>query len=876
VWSNKIAETGREIYNTLNSKEYEGNADLLIQKKIDLITPIAENMQRNVTQDPSLVHLPDNLQELIDSVGSDIWNLGGHLDINKDTLHGVKYFAIILLLIYESFNPSIDRCFSILGCLINLLSSSISTNVLGVAKKCRNFAETILNRLLTIDRDCELDKGNKNLVDEYNSKVSLLSLSYEVVCGDFDAAKIYETKLVNLDYPIPLDFVLETSRILYNSALDLFNKGSYEVACSLTTMSIKSMEKSITEESQDIVKTRYLQTYILLIKCYKYIDTNESRDRAMTAMELIQNQFLNKFEVYGLYFEVCDTKDTENIDEVMMRMVMSVPMEDNLENTLSLLKQNLQHSFKGVNNCLDYLLTNLHFSDSQVGLLVVTKFVVNAELAQKVEPQLRIKELELFLELAERTLQHQLASNTKMSVLALLWKQGMSAYKALDYDQSTWWLELSLTRLLYILPSESQDRGKIIRAIENNHLLSNNADAVLDLHKKLDQEDEDAMLSRYNLFRAYTLLKDETNATIQFNKLVEANTNVNTILAIAACIIEATDNLPSKFIKNAFFQLLNILSSKQFNEEFVRNLNSFGIILPICCRCAILMFSNDIEKNDLDLNNLENLCQILKESCNFASNTSHVVGQIFNANDYEWCASKAFNIAILCKQIDQHEIGIQLCQISIGFISLISSDIEKARYDKIVIWKARAWILTFLFLCKKNEINVDDWNFVKKHSDDIIEEIKEIDSSVDVRECIQQLSTFRFQAELTIGSTEQLEIMIHSCSMEPKVVVELYEVYVNLLIFSKRTLAKQVKLSLLLSIISCTLTFSDVTYLSKLVVWIRLFMEMSDDQFESEKEKVVLQFYKVYQSNVVNVVVPSFEIEWLASVSWNHGVKKIM
>lgn len=115
MWSNKIAETGREIYNTLNSKEYEGNADLLIQKKIDLITPIAENMQRNVTQDPSLVHLPDNLQELIDSVGSDIWNLGGHLDINKDTLHGVKYFAIILLLIYESFNPKWKNTCQYLG-----------------------------------------------------------------------------------------------------------------------------------------------------------------------------------------------------------------------------------------------------------------------------------------------------------------------------------------------------------------------------------------------------------------------------------------------------------------------------------------------------------------------------------------------------------------------------------------------------------------------------------------------------------------------------------------------------------------------------------------------------------------------------------------
>lgn len=59
-----------------------------------------------------------------------------------------------------------------------------------------------------------------------------------------------------------------------------------------------------------------------------------------------------------------------------------------------------------------------------------------------------------------RTLQHQLDLSTKMSVLALLWKQGMTSYKAHDYSQSSGWLRLSLTRLLYIQHSENQDRGK--------------------------------------------------------------------------------------------------------------------------------------------------------------------------------------------------------------------------------------------------------------------------------------------------------------------------------------------------------------------------------------------------------------------------------
>ncbi|KAG5417432.1 SPO22 [Candida metapsilosis] len=847
-----LIKTGREIYNTLNSKEYEGNTDLLLQKKIDLIVPIAENMQRNVVQDPSLVQLPTNLQESIDSVGSDIWNLGGQLNINKETLHGVKYFAIILLIIYDSFNPSIDRSFSILSCLISLLSSCISTNILGVAKKCQNFAETILNKLLTIDRDCELDRSNKNLINDYNSKFLLLSLSYEVVSGDFDTAKVYEARLANLNSQIPLDFVLETSRVLYNSALDLFEKGNYEVAQSLSAMSIKFMEKIVTEESQDPIKTRYLQTYILLIKCYKCIDTNDSKDRAVSAVKLIQSQFPSKFEVYGLYFEVGEMSDTRSTDEVMMRMVMSIPMEDNFERILNLLKQNVQYSFKGVNNCLDYLLTNLYSSgNQQTGLLVITKFIVNAELAQKEEPQLRIKELELFSELAERTLQHPLDLNTKMSALALLWKQGMNAYKTQDYNQSSGWLKLSLARLLYIEHSESQDRGKVIRAIENNYLLSGDANAVLDLHKEMDLEDQESMLSQYNLFRAYTLLKDEANAAQQFSKIVENTANAHTILAIAACIIEATDNLSNEFIKNSFLKLLSVLFSKQVNEEFIQNLISFGIILPICCRCAILMFSNDIESHSDEVteSNLQNLCEILQESCNFATRTSHA-----------------------------RDIGIQLCQICIGFICLISPDIEKSRYHNILTWKARAWILTFLFLCKKEDLGIDDWSFIKKHCENMIEEFKNNEMQSDEQfSCLKQLGTFQFQAELIVGSTEQVQAMVLDCSrLEPKAAMELYEVYVNLLIYSKRTLAKHTKSSILLSIINCTLGYADAKYLSKLVTWIRFFLETSDDQFESEKEKVVFQFYRMYQSNIVSAGVPSFEIEWLASVSWNLGVKKIM
>lgn len=55
--------------------------------------------------------------------------------------------------------------------------------------------------------------------------------------------------------------------------------------------------------------------------------------------------------------------------------------------------------------------------------------------------------------------------------------------------------------------------------------------------------------------------------------------------------------------------------------------------------------------------------------------------------------------------------------------------------------------------------------YVKNHSEAMIEEIKTNDIALEENdECLQQLVTFRFQAELVIGSTEQIQAMIVDCS----------------------------------------------------------------------------------------------------------------
>lgn len=56
----------------------------------------------------------------------------------------------------------------------------------------------------------------------------------------------------------------------------------------------------------------------------------------------------------------------------------------------------------------------------------------------------------------------------------------------------------------------------------------------------------------------------------------------------------------------------------------------------------------------------------------------------------------------------------------------------------------------------------------------------------------------------------------------------------------------------------------------------RLLMEVSGHNFSSEEEVLMLQLYKLIKANRNEITIPTFEMEWLATKSWNHGIYLLM
>ncbi|KAI5951682.1 SPO22 [Candida jiufengensis] len=888
--SNIQGKTAKEIYNTLSSKQYEGNTDLLIQKKIDLILPIAENICGTIDSDPLLIQLPTDLQESLDSIATKIWNISGSITLDIETSQEIQLFAITILIVYEKLNPNITRCFTIINCLIKLFATSVqntnnSINI--VAKKSQNHLENILNKLLV---ENGFNDSQKLLLDEYYNKFLLLSLNYTVLLKDFNLSKIYESKInKNLNVSnLPLDFVLDSTRILYNCGLDQFNERKYDITKFLVTTAIKLIELHLNDDSSELIKRRYLNLYILLIKCYKCIGNKDSTSKAITALEQIQNQFSEVFEVYSLYFEILDEpQDLAKFDDMLMRMVMSVDIADKVHETISLLEQITLKSYKGVNNCLDYLITNVSIEHAQLESLIIAKFMVNIELAENKEPFFRIKELVSFVQLIERTIQQPLSVTTKTSIMALVWKKGISMYNSKDYEQSSGWLQLSLSRIFHMDYMDNQDRGKIVRAIQNNQLSIGDAKAVIKSNNLMDEEDQFNILSQYNLFRAYLKLNDEKKAIVCFSNITKHPINSTTILTIAACIIESTEILSNEFMKNSLLQLLNLLMSRELSTEFIDKLGSFGIVLPICFRCAILLYSTSIEKDfEINANDLIDVCEMLESCCKFALTMDKINNHLFSTNDLEWFASKAYNLSLVCQENNNHDRVIQLCHTCIGFTNLISPKIDKLRYESIFIWKVRANLIIFSMIVNQTRTveNQLNWSYVKEQGDKIIDEVttNKIDNE-DWVECKQLLYAYAFEAELMIGSIDQILQLIRKTSLlNSKMKLKLFDVYVNLINYSKKVVNKHVKQQILRSMINFTFETSESSNLSTLITWIRIYLELSnsndnyDDNSKSTSINIVGQFYKLYKANITETNIPTFEIEWLASMSWNFGVKYII
>ncbi|RCK60641.1 Sporulation-specific protein 22 [Candida viswanathii] len=840
-------------------------------------------MYRNIANALPIVQLPTDLQESLEASAADLWNLCSSLSTHASSTYSIKLFSVLLLSIYELLNPNIDRCLTNVSCLVILFSNSITKDIKDVAKKCHTYVEPMVSKLVELDRDSPFDLRKKKLLQEYREKLIMLNLNYAVISNDIVLARTYEQNWQAIATGlVEPSFVLECSRILYNSSLSQYQKDGYDNARFLVLIAIKYLEG--IDLASDTYNQRYLNCYILLVKCYKAIDTNQTKLQAKEALTVLQKRFPGSLEIYHLYFDVCDGDNKLELEDMLMQLVTSVDVSQHFDRTIELLKQCINQSFRGVNKCLDYLLTHFSSNPTLSETLVVTKFVINVALCKNAPPEQTLSELAQFVQVAERTLQSQLSLTAKSSVIAIVWSQGMKDYKLANYQESIKWLQLALSRLFYVEYSENQDRGKILRAIQNNNFELGNYSEVIATAELMDHEDKVAVLTQFNMFRSYLMLHEEDKAMECICRLTEHDDPL-AILTTAACILESKDKLSPSYVRTIFLKLVEYMCEFDFTEEYLAKLQEYDIVFPACCRCAVVMFNNEFEKDGgMDESLLGSLRELLQKSCEVATKLARANVKIFTTNDLEWLASKSYNIALACQEQGK-VLGIasEFCKISVAFIDLISPQIEVARYQQLVLWKIRASLLNVMFTCSNYKLNSNEWNEVREKCLELKELIQKQNctSEVEWKQCLQQATVFHFQAELSLGSVQNLFMLVEECSaFKSKIANEMFNVFVTLIMDTQRSVSNHTRKQLLKMIIDKTLnstqSSSSQSQLKMAITWMRHLFESCEQNFGDSEKSLLLQLYKLIKANKPEITIPSFEIEWLATTCWNFGIVSII
>ncbi|RLV90782.1 Sporulation-specific protein [Spathaspora sp. JA1] len=878
-------KTSNQICEVLAEKEANFSQ---VQSQIDIVLPLAESMYRNVDSSIQRVQLPTELQESLEAWATEMWNKCGSFTIsslstnNLDTIYNAKLLSIVLLLIYELLNPSIDRSFRNTSCLVELLTMCVSKELKSVAKKCQFYGETVIAKLNKLNIEIKFDTKKTDSLHDNSVKFYMSSLILAILCEEFKQARIYDSKLNELDLEASTkpNFVFECSRSLYNSALFQFQKDNSDIAMFLVLIAIKYLEIDIPfRRDSRIFKELYFHSYILLVKCYKSIGSPDLLTRAKTALEFMQNQFAEEVEIYYLYFEVNPNVDEDQVEHTLMRMVMSIDLNSNVDRVLYLLKERVKTNFRGVNKCLDYLFSKQGFSDDQLDIFLTTKFVMNAVLSMDEAHQIRIGELNNFIQLAERKLTKQLSLTTRSSVIALVWNQGMKCYNQEKFNESIEWFQLALSRLFFIEYSTNQDRGKVLRAIQNSYIALEKFEESIQVINSMEEEDKQSTLTQYNLFRSQMSLGREKEALKCISKIATQASSLS-IMTTAACIIEAKSKISNEAMLQTMLSLLTTLIDVDVNSNlFAERFKSHEIVIPVAIRCTVVMLCAEIEKGNSE-DNTKTLLEMLEKTSKVAKKINQQKGQankihIFTIDDLEWFASKAFNTAITCHNQNKLLEGSKFCKLSIQFIDLIPIDIETSKHHQLLLWKMRSNCMELLFTCNSRNLDTNEWNRIRIKCLELREQVRagySYDLGDDWVECHKQILVFHFQSELISGTTQNLfDIVEDSKILKPKASIDLFDVFVGLMVDAE-TMPSLAKTKLLATMIDITLMSGENSKMKLAISWMRILLSSSDNNYGAQEETLMLQIYRVIKLNNHQINVPTFEIEWLSTNVWNFGV----
>ncbi|KAH3673622.1 hypothetical protein WICMUC_003525 [Wickerhamomyces mucosus] len=849
----QIINTAHSTAAKLEGKVSEAD-NAALKSSIDSILPLAERFER-LLHTMEVDDLADSTKQ-IELVAIKLWNsatLSMKEDDMKTLLLSIKLFSSLLFSIEESLGPTIKRKFRLMNCFYKTLRDSIDEYQLSIASKVQQYSDRCFKSLEAISES--FDEAEIKQFNKFRAELFITKMQLSVIEDDIQMAKFYEEKaqVMNCVTANAKDYGVELFRIIYNTCIHLFENSHHDDVIYFLSrrLDISSVE---TSESKTIKES----ICSLLVRSVIESPTEEHLNIAESAIKKMESLNPSSMDVFMLGIQLSNLKNNpiSNVEEIVMRMVMSVPIRENFKGILGMINEHGKENSANAIRCYEYIFTNrLNPIDDHDNLELVFIAMLNAYIKDAPDAN-RHEKLLKFLDIAERMLSKPISKKCSSSAVTLLWSFGKSKIKNSEFADAVSWLKLTLHKVILI---NEVDQAKVQRALQNAYIQLNEFENAIKYYEEMSTTEKNCVLTQYNMFKVYTHQENEIEVLKCLGKISDSSEK-NILPILTLCASSTTVNT-----RIALETILVLL--KKLDKDV-----GIDISIPTTLRSVIEL----ILKED----NPEYLCNLLilfREAYKFAKDCKHIKNYKFSDEELKWFCSQAFNISRSCLVSKDFTNGEFFSGFCIDFISLISDGITFEESFGLKLWKFRAELIALMCVYEsgKSEIILND---LKKRSIDLKISIEEVLILIQQKEDFSQFKKelgklfldsliFEFESDLGLGNWESVEANLkYSMKFSNP---DFDSTLVNLVIQGSHP--ENIKVMVLYEVISRNFyTVSKVT-LSR---WVRLLLKNSNLDLKTEEI-----CFKVV-NNTANIMsqddrLPSHEIEWISTTCWNNGINKL-
>ncbi|CCC67925.1 hypothetical protein NCAS_0A13670 [Naumovozyma castellii] len=733
----------------------------------------------------------------------------------------------------------------------------------------------------------------------------LLNFQLSLKEGDLETSKIYESKL-NLDENgnlMDANSIIEVSRIIYNTMILLSGREKSADGNKKLKKEIVHFLKKVhayldlpVNELRSHVDYGNLRYSILLFLTNCLIDESDDvlayQNDISRYLELLQNEYPTKIESFILSINFCKKKETthnaELIEEILMRMIMSVNIIENFDTILGCIKEFAEMNTKLAIICLDYIFSNKldpHSDQKYLEKILVLRFFLTTQ-SKILSSTEMATSLEEFCDQIERILVSSMSKHTISSIVTLLWNTGKQLEKQYDYSKAAKFYELSLKN---VISQGYHDKAKIQRALQNSYLNLQDLPTVERIFNEMTSSDQDDPLTQLLMLRV-SLFKDDTvNALKYLRNIQKAETKISVdilILGVAEC--KRSTELAIDGLQLLFEKLKTVHENTSWPVPTLCLLRyTLQMVFKMVEDEGLPKFKEYISIITKLLEKAHEYLQRIKilNKLNMHSDSKLAYEESVSVDEIEWFCSMSYNSCVKSMQEGIKVNITTLSALTVKFIDLIpihEFTFPKMSYYKY--WKYRCHILDIL-VQRQNILNDDGSSLenMQQEISELLENISNEQRSSDFKACATKedidkfnvcfvdLLQLEYEIALELRDRDKILTILEKTEQYQNGEMErlLIDIALNKQEFSNMLLTEIIQIVLRRNVSSSII--DDYT----ICIWSRTLLEKSDTiEIIPPAEMFKVLSKRFLMSNLSFDTSPEIkkEIEAISTSCWNTGV----